>query len=224
MCGRYSVTSNPDTVAFQFEANFASGYLFEPIYNGAPTNLLPVITSDKPSIIQQFRFGFIAPWNPKLPVFNTVSETVTEKKMFSEAIKSKRCLILANGFYEWSPLDDSAKPKKQPYYIFLKDQPIFAMAGIWNSYTDKETGEEIKCFSILTTTPNELMETIKHHRCPVILTKEQRTTWLKSDLPMEEVLKLGSSIYPANQMNAYPVNKVTGNSELCIEPIGETIY
>jgi len=221
MCGRTVTHASIDSLESEFAAKF--NYEFQPIYNGAPTLMLPVISNDQPGLIQAFRFGFIAPWNPKIPVFNTVSETALEKKMFSEPLKNQRCLVLATGFYEWSPLDDSAKPKKQPYFIYLNDQPIFAMAGIWTTHLDKSTGEETKCFSIFTTTPNKLMDKIKHHRCPVILKKEDRMKWL-DNVPLESIVELSRYQYPAEKMNAHPVGKLVGNEKELIEPIGEKLY
>jgi putative SOS response-associated peptidase YedK len=222
MCGRTVNNATQENIEGEFlDSKF--NYQFELIYNCAPTLNMPVISNDSPSLIQAFRFGFMPQWNPKIPVFNTVSEKVLETRMFSKPIKSQRCLVIATGFYEWMKLDDSKKPAKQPYLIYLKDQQIFTFAGIWDTHINKDTGEETKCFSIMTTAPNKMMDKIKHHRCPVILQKEHQATWLNNGAPMEEILKLASYQYPAENMIAYPVAKLTGNSEQCIEPIGEEL-
>ncbi len=141
---------------------------------------------------------------------------LSEKPAFRNSFKRKRCLVLSDGFFEWKKIN--AK-EKIPYRIFLKDEPLFAMAGIWDTWKDAE-GKPINSFSILTTGPNELMENI-HHRMPVILGKENEQEWLKSENP--ENLKRLFEPFPAEQMTAYPVSKLVNSAVNDVPEIMEAV-
>jgi putative SOS response-associated peptidase YedK len=121
-----------------------------------------------------------------MKTFNARAETISEKASYKHAIKNKRCLVLTNGFYEWQ----TRNKLKQPYYINVKDTEAFALAGVYDKWTNKETGEIINTFSVITTKANSLMEEIHNvkKRMPVILDDESEKVWLDSDLPMDKTL------------------------------------
>lgn len=215
MCGRFSLTVDEQQLNMFFElAGGSAPYV--PRYNGAPTQLLPVITSETPRKLQFFRWGLIPSWFkdvPKIPLINAKSETIDEKSSFKTAIKERRCLVPADGFYEWVH-----SGRKLPYRFTLADESLFAFAGIWETWKDKN-GEKINSFAILTTDANEITRPV-HDRMPVILSKEHHDTWLNSndELAVKSLLKP----YPSGEMRKYrvpeTVNKATSEGpELIIE-------
>ena len=135
-------------------------------------------------------------------MINARAETILEKPTYKRLIKSKRCLVISDGFYEWQKKVD----KKIPYRIFLKNEEPFAFAGIWDSWGEGEN--QFYSFSIITTTPNKLVATI-HDRMPVILDPEDESKWLQ-DTPMDRVLAMLRS-YPAEKMDAYPVSTLVNS-------------
>jgi putative SOS response-associated peptidase YedK len=135
-------------------------------------------------------------------MINARTDTVTEKPAFRNAFKQRRCLIPADGFYEWKKIGAD----KQPYRILLKDQLIFSMAGLWESWTNPE-GEEVKSCTIITTEPNELMV---HDRMPMIISVEDEKKWLDKNQSVED-LKAMLQPFPAERMRTYPVSKDVGN-------------
>jgi Uncharacterized conserved protein len=174
---------------------------------------MPVITNELPDRIQGFSWGLIPSWAKNQPAamgirlktLNARSDTVFEKPSFRDAIRQRRCLVPADGFYEWREFQG----KKYPYFIYLKDKDIFSLAGLWEQWTDISTGEIIKTFSILTTEANPLMEKIHNtkKRMPVILPREKELDWLKNDLKNEEILRL---MKPLDEriMEAHPISKL----------------
>jgi putative SOS response-associated peptidase YedK len=138
---------------------------------------------------------------------------VAEKPSFRSAFKKRRCLILADGFYEWQKTDDG----KQPYYIKMQDDSPFAFAGLWETWKD---GDEIRSGTIITTDANDLMSEI-HHRMPVILPPENYEVWLDPDFEEKEALTSLLKPYPADAMEAYPVsrrvNKPSNNEPSVLE-------
>lgn len=193
-------------------------------YNCAPTQWLPVISNSNPHRISHYRWGLVPSWAKDMwgaaRMINSRAETVQEKPAFRQAFRQRRCLVPANGFYEWK------KETGQPYRIFLKNEPIFAMAGIWEVWKSPN-GELIHTFSILTTQANGLMEGI-HHRMPVILKPGNEQTWLQSD-DEAQLLDLLCP-YPGEEMDMYPVsravNNVRNDDERLImpEPLQPTLF
>ncbi len=215
MCGRFSLTSDEQQINMFFE--LAGGNApYVPRYNGAPTQQLPVITSEKPLRLQLFRWGLIPRWAKemsKMPLINARSETLEEKPSFKTVFRERRCLVPADGFYEWVH-----SGKKYPYRFTLKDESLFAFAGIWDCWK-KPTGEMINSFAILTTDANETMHLI-HDRMPVILEKENYNTWLGNN--STEELKSLLKPFPSEKMKKYrvpeTVNKTTAEGpELIVE-------
>lgn len=150
------------------------------------------------------------------------------KSMLAEAASSRRCLALAGGFFEWRHVfgvnKKTGQPlktaKKYPYFISLKDRPYFYMAAIWNQWTDQQTGETIDTFAIVTTEANSLMEVIHNSkkRMPTILSDELAYKWMFAPLSKEEITKIGSTQYPADEMQAYTISKNFINSDDPMRP------
>ena len=205
MCGRFSLTANEAELNLRFELEGGDAP-YVPRYNGAPTQLLAVITGEKPQKLSYYRWGLIPPWAKDISIGNKMinarAETITEKASFRTPLFSKRCLVPADGFYEWQ--QDAGK---QPYRIFVKSNALFAMAGLWERWKSP-TGEVVESFSIITTEANEFMKPI-HNRMPVILKREDEKTWLGS----KDSVKILSLLkpYASEDMDAYPVSKLVNS-------------
>lgn len=168
----------------------------------------PIITqSDE---IQVFNWGLIPFWTKneksaeeiKLMTLNARADTIFEKPSFREPIMKKRCIVPSTGYFEWR----HEETKKIPYYIYLKDEPIFSMAGIYDRWLDKETGEEYDTFSIITTDANPLTDYIHNtkHRMPAILSKEDEKKWLDSSISKTDIESLLKP-FEADRMDAYVI-------------------
>ncbi len=219
MCGRYTLKTPIDVLARYFEAEDHPSSL-APSYNIAPTQeVAAVIEEDEKRKLEVFRWGLIPSWakDPAIgnKMINARAETVSEKPSFRSAFKKRRCLIVADGFYEWQKTDNG----KQPYHFRMKDGSLFAFAGLWESW-DKE-GEEIRSCSIITTEANDLMDEI-HHRMPVILPPENYSVWLDQGFDEKEALSDLLKPYPSEEMEVYPVsrrvNKPANNEPSVVEP------
>jgi putative SOS response-associated peptidase YedK len=217
MCGRYSLVPKAD-----FAERFGVENLqldLEPRYNIAPTQTTPVITRNSPNRAEEMRWGLVPFWakDPSIgnKMINARAETVAEKPAFRKALAARRCLVPASGFYEWKR--DAGG--KVPHYIFLRDTGSFAFAGLYEIWKDQD-GQVLKTYTIITTTPNELMETI-HNRMPVILSREDEGLWLDKEAEIPALLALLRP-YPAEQMDAYVVSKAVNSpmheGESLIEP------
>jgi len=196
-------------------------WLIDPIrprYNAAPGQNLPVIRNTSPDKIHLMRWGLIPAWakssNHEYHLINARAETISEKNVFRSAFRGRRCLVLADGFYEWS----KSQGRKTPYRITLRTETPFAFAGIWSIWTD-QTETNVHSFSIITTEANSLVAEI-HQRMPVILFPEDEKNWLT--LPPEDGLKLLTP-YPTELMQAYPVssrvNSPKNDSPDIIKPV-----
>ncbi len=219
MCGRFSLTTEEQRLN-QFFRLAGGSEPYVPRYNGAPTQHLAVITAKEPRMLQYFRWGLVPSWTKEIPkstpVINARAETLSEKPVFRHALKSKRCLVPADGFYEWVH-----SGKKQPYRFVMADESPFAMAGLWE-YWKGRGNELIQSFAIITTGPNKLMEPI-HNRMPVILPKEAYDEWLNGD---NEKSLLGMlKPFPDNKMKVYmvsdKVNSVKSEGPELIKPLIE---
>ncbi|HHN47429.1 MAG TPA: SOS response-associated peptidase [Bacteroidales bacterium] len=205
MCGRFSLTSSEAILNERFRlAGGAVPYVAR--YNCAPTQNLAVITNDEPGCLQFFRWGLIPFWakDEKIgnKMINARAESIAEKPSFRNAFRSRRCLVPADGFYEWK--SDNGKI---PYRITLKSNEPFAMAGIWETWKSP-SGSNIHSFSIITTAANALMQPI-HERMPVILPPEAEETWLSGN-NAEEIRALLKP-YDPDLMQAYQVSKLVNS-------------
>jgi putative SOS response-associated peptidase YedK len=217
MCGRFTLTKRSDLIMERFKADLPG--ILRAIYNASPSQFLPVITNEKPDIIQFYQWGLVPHWSKDKSnsrrLINARSETVHQKPAFRKSLHTRRCLVIADGFYEWK----KTATGKQPYRITLKNEELFAFAGLWDTWKTDE-GETLHSFTILTTQPNELMAGI-HDRMPVILRQEDEQKWLDQSLPGEF---LQSLLKPADAgtMQAYPVSKLVNsvvyNDERLIKP------
>jgi putative SOS response-associated peptidase YedK len=228
MCGRFTLTQSPELIAEIFELEdlpqFVAGY------NIAPTQPVPVIRLDHAQ--RQFDYlywGLIPSWTKDPTIgsrlINARSETVTEKPSFRAAFKRRRCLIVADGFYEWQKLEPESgtkktSAKKQPYYFHLTDHQPFGFAGLWEHW-QSPAGDQIESCTILTTNANELMQPI-HDRMPVILPAAAYQDWLDSTVQTTEIIPLLQP-YPEEQMHCYPVSLQVNNPRHddpdCIAPL-----
>lgn len=221
MCGRFTLTVSPDELQAAFP-NFTIPGDLPPSYNIAPSQPIPVVMNDGQERLDFVRWGLVPFWTKpdkvgKFALINARSETAAEKASFKTPFRRRRCLILADGFFEWSK-SNSGK-SKTPYYISLKNQSPFAFAGLWDIWNSAE-GDQLKTACILTTSPNELVKPI-HDRMPVILPMDQYQTWLSPDEVKPEMLQPLMLPYPAEEMQAYPVspyvNSPKNNSPQCIQ-------
>ena len=201
MCGRFQLSVKGKQISERFNVEVFDE-MYKPCYNCAPSQNLAVITNAERSRLNFFRWGLIPFWakDPKIGfgLINARAESLAEKPAFRNAFQKRRCLIPANGFYEWKKDTD-----KTPYRIFLKDDELFAMAGIWETWKDAG-GRPVHSFSIITTKANPLVEKI-HDRMPVILRPQDEEAWLKK----ENVNALKKLLVPfeAGTMEAYPVSR-----------------
>ncbi len=202
MCGRFSLTVNEAELNLRFELEGGTAP-YVPRYNGAPTQKLAVITGENPHQLSYHRWGLIPPWAKDISIGNKMinarAETITEKASFRIPLFSRRCLVPADGFYEWK--QDAGK---QPYRIVIMNNPIFAMAGLWERWKAPEGGM-LDTFTIITTEANAFMKPI-HNRMPVILRRDDENTWLGSK-DLEEILSLLRP-YASSGMDAFPVSKL----------------
>lgn len=216
MCGRFTLTVDPSELP-QFEHyRFPAPEKFVPRFNIAPTQPVLAIPNDDKFKADFFVWGLIPMWakDPSIGnrMINARGETVAEKPAFRGSLKYKRCLILADGFYEWKA--QKGKKTKTPFFIHMKDRKPFAFAGLWDSWNSPD-GSLIRSCTIITTEPNELMAMI-HDRMPLILHPREYATWLNPSPQTPDQLLPLIKPFPADGMNAYPV------STLVNKPVNDT--
>ena len=210
MCGRYSLKADIAQLAMRFEFA-ADEAIHEPAYNIAPTQQVLTVTNDGERRASYMRWGLIPFWAKDAKIgyrmINARGETVAEKPSFRTALRKRRCLILADGFYEWQKLGGK---QKRPMRIVLKSGEPFAFAGLWETWKDPE-GEMVKSCTIITTAANDFLRPI-HDRMPVILPQESESFWLDKDV--EDPLALTSVIapYPDDEMDAFEVSTLVNNT------------
>lgn len=187
MCGRFSVTVSEEALRRRFDVEFPSGS-YEPRYNAAPSQYLWVVPQESPHMAFPYRWGLIPSWAKDKKtgnrLINARAETIARKPMFRASFRKHRCLVLADGFYEWN----KKSSKRTPYRITLKDGEPFAFAGIYDIWRD-ESGKEVRSFSIITIESNGLIAKI-HDRMPVILSKREERAWLNPDKDPNDLEKL----------------------------------
>jgi len=212
MCGRFTLTVDPDELQDAFPGlTLPADHPPTPRYNIAPSQPVAVITNNGKNTLEFFRWGLIPSWakDPAIGnrLINARAETLADKPSFRTAFKRRRCLIPADGFYEWRK-DPGGKT---PMYVRLKSGDPFAFAGLWEAWHSPEDETLLTC-TIITTTPNSLMEKI-HDRMPVILKPDAYDRWL--DPAEQEPGKLSGLLkpYPASHMTAYAVSKRVNKPE-----------
>lgn len=226
MCGRYVVEWLPDEFSERFQLRIIPDFLFAS-FNAAPTQRLPVIVEreDGNREMRTMRWGLVPRWSKpgdgKAPTpFNARAESILEKPMFRSLVNRKRCLVPANGYYEWKPIDG----KKQPYLFTLRDQELFSFAGLYDEFKDAE-GEWRSSFTIVTTDANEFSARY-YHRMPVILPRNAETEWVDRETDDGHAVAHLLQPYPSELMAAHAVstdvNNVRNNDAHLIEPIEES--
>jgi putative SOS response-associated peptidase YedK len=209
MCGRYTLTIDPAELMDRFNLTSADA-VAQPRYNIAPTQSIAVVYDESPRTFSAAHWGLIPSWSKDASIaskmINARAETLDEKPSYRTLLKKKRCLILADGFYEWQKHEDGSKT---PMRITLADGAPFALAGLWDVWKTPE-GERLKTCTIITTAPNALMESI-HNRMPAVLTREAEVEWLNKANDDAGYLKSLLAPYPAEAMKAYAVSKAVNN-------------
>ena len=246
MCGRYTLFTPAAELETRFGADFGD---FDPSYNCAPGQELPVIADEDPTAARRMEWGLTPSWaDESFGLINARAETVREKRSFADAFERRRCLVPADGFYEWV---DGGGPDgtdgrgggsgKTPYRVAFEDDRPFAMAGLYERWEppepettqtglgafgggsaesdDGETDGPVETFTVVTTDPNDLVADL-HHRMAVILEPDEEATWLRGD-PDEAAALLDP--YPADELTAYPVstrvNSPAVDTPELIEPV-----
>lgn len=203
MCGRFTL-GNPGKIQKRFKTSNKSP-LFDPSYNIAPSQTVPVVTRNSPNKITLMRWGFVWNKNANYGTINIRKETTKEKKYFQRILLNNRCIIPADGFYEWKTINLEGKDEKYPFFIFLKGRPLFGFAGLYNLLTDAE-GKPYYTFAILTSPPNSVVKRV-HHRMPAILRENDEDYWLNpKNKDFGNLYKLINP-YPTENMKLHPVEK-----------------
>lgn len=219
MCGRFTLKT-PEGIKFDYIAQY-DPELWIPRYNIAPSqDILTVVQRDSSRVAGFMQWGLIPSWSKEAKgIINARVETVDEKPSFNDSFRSRRCLILADGFYEW----ERFRKISQPYYFQMEDSRPFAFAGIWDRWKHKDR-TIISC-AILTTTANQLLATI-HHRMPVILNPESYSLWLDENSRATDLKELLVP-FAADQMKShavsYDVNDVKVDHEGLLRPVTPNI-
>ncbi|MBE2182163.1 MAG: SOS response-associated peptidase [Anaerolineae bacterium] len=209
MCGRFVIAADANVIqqAFDLESIPAD---FSPRYNIAPTQLAPVITNEHPDQLVMYRWGLIPSWAKEISIgakmINARAEGIDEKPSFRAAFKRRRCLVPATGFYEWQACEDG----KHPMYIQLKQQSLFAMAGLWEVWRDGE-GRDLRTFTIITTSANSFMKNI-HDRMPVILHRDDYAVWLQDEEVPTDALKNLLRPFDPDTLTAFEVSKAVNRA------------
>lgn len=222
MCGRYSFVLEDELIKERFGVTVRSA-IYKARYNCAPSQKLAVISDEDPGTLSLYQWGLIPFWAKEKAIgnklINAKSETILEKPSFRTPFRKRRCLVLADGYYEWMKDEN-----KTPFRITLKDKSPFAFAGIWDRWTDP-SGKPVDSFSIITTASPPGMDKI-HERMPVILDPAQEKRWLeKTD--EEELIRMLKA-FPTEKLTACPVSKLVNSprndtAEILV-PIGGPLF
>jgi putative SOS response-associated peptidase YedK len=249
MCGRYVTVTSVSAIEKRF--NVQQGEDFErapapPSTNISHGNRAPVIASDRPGELQAMQFGFTPYWAKKqFYMINARSEGdqnklneprytgamgILQKPMFRQSIRSQRCLVVADAFIEGPQHEKLSKP----YVVYTRHKSSdnspsrpFALAGIWDTWTDPATGVHIRSFAIITTTACDVLQAIGHHRSPVLLDPKQERRWIDTTTPLDEVTSMLRPIQNG-LLNAYPIDPQIKNPRAegrhLLQPIGQRIF
>ena len=221
MCGRFVRKSTITVIEDEFEI-YEVQWAFEPSYNIAPSQDVACVIGNGGNRLVKFRWGLVPFWadDPSIgyKMINARAETVAQKRSFARAFRKQRCLVIADGFYEWRKLADSKR--KTPMYVHLREDRPFGFAGLYENWKSKD-GTVLQSCTIITTHPNELMVPI-HNRMPVIIPPDKRKIWLDSEIQDPGRLTPLLAPYDAGKMDAYEVSKrvnsPTYNEPDCIKP------
>jgi len=218
MCGRFTLSVEPDRLREVFPwLTLPAAAPLQPRYNIAPTQPVAVVANNGQHTLEFFRWGLIPSWakDPAIGsrMINARAETLAEKPAFRVAFRRRRCLILADGFYEWRSPGAEPGAKKTPMHIRLKSGQPFAFAGLWETWRAPDDDKTIASCAIITTTPNALLEKI-HDRMPVILKPDAIDRWLDPAEQSPDELSGLLKPYPASHMTAYAVSRLVNKPEV----------
>lgn len=212
MCGRYSLTlAFEDVISlFNIFIDELSADTFPPRYNVAPTNIMPVIINEEgQKRIKPMQWGLIPYWAKDKSIssklINARLETLAEKPAFKGALARRRCLVPADGYYEWQKTSN----KKNPYRIIVSDRKVFAFAGLWDEWRSPN-GDPILSFTIITTAPAAAVSQI-HDRMPLILPKELEDRWIGGAASDQDRADFLNHIAPETELKAYPVSPLVNS-------------
>jgi putative SOS response-associated peptidase YedK len=207
MCGRYVIEDYQELSERLTQVPLRYDFQFRPTWNAAPSQTLPVIVEDDGEwVVKGMHWGLIPKWTkpgskPKVMPINARSETAADKPMFKSLLKYRRCIVPANGFYEWKRHDTKTK---RPYYIHLNDEPLMLFAGL---YDEADTGDgPLQSYTIMTTNANEQMSSL-HDRMPVILDPADVEDWLSREDTAVEPLEQLLRPLPEGKLDIYEVDR-----------------
>jgi putative SOS response-associated peptidase YedK len=208
MCGRYSIEQEPKfdelgDVRVEWSP-------FKPRYNVAPTQRVPIIRLEEGALVgSDAKWGLVPVWakDPAIgnKLINARGETVAEKPSFRSAFKSRRCLVPADGFYEWEKVGKG----KQPWRFVRKDRKPFLFAGLWERWRPDQAADWLVSFTIITTTPNHVAEAV-HERMPVILGEDTARTWIDPKADREQLQELIAPC-PDDWLERYPIGSAVSS-------------
>lgn len=223
MCGRYTLTVDASVLATLFDLEPL--FEIEPRYNIAPSQPVPIVrrNNEDQRELAWARWGLIPSWakDPKIgnKLINARAETAADKPSFRSAYKHRRCLLPADGFFEWVKIPNG----KQPHYIRFTDRRVFAFGGLWERWTPPD-GDPVESCTILTTRPNRLIASL-HDRMPVIIPSERFGDWIDRNPLSADTAETMLLPHSADQMEAVPVgsrvNSPKNDDPRCVEPVGE---
>ena len=225
MCGRYSLTSPLDDLVETFEVSEIALGEHRPRYNIAPTQDAPVLVLGPAGVrLGALRWGLVPFWaeDPRIGnrMINARSESVSTTPAFREAFQTRRCLVPADGFFEWTTRAATAKGPKDPWWIHRPDRTPFSFAGLWSRWRSPE-GERLHTFTILTTRANERLRPL-HDRMPVVIQQADRHAWLSAETDLPRVHGLLAPA-PETFFDAWPVSRAVNSPEvdepICVLPL-----
>ena len=226
MCFHKQQTQHVDALADYYSASYGEimAEVYSPHYHENGFDFLPsaIVTAEKPNELLPYNWGLIPWWTKSLQdglklrvqTLNCISEEMFDKPSYRDAVKDgKRCLIPCTGFFEWRWLDEKGK-SKVPYFLTLHNQPLFSIAGIYSTWKDKSTDQEMLTYTVLTTKANTLMEKIHNSkkRMPVIIPRQYEKDWLNPHLTKDDVLALCQPL-DTNLMFGYTISKLITNKK-----------
>jgi len=222
MCGRFVRKSTITIIEDEFDI-YEVQWASEPSYNVAPSQDVACVIGNGGNRLVKFRWGLVPFWadDPSIgyKMINARAETVAQKKSFVRAFKKQRCLVVADGFYEWKKLADGKR--KMPMYIHLREDRPFGFAGLYENWKSND-GKILQTCTIITTSANELMAPI-HNRMPVIIMPDDRKLWLDTSVQDPDMLLPLLEPFSSAALEAYAVSKKVNspsyNEPDCIEPV-----
>ncbi|MFX1482961.1 MAG: SOS response-associated peptidase [Promethearchaeota archaeon] len=225
MCGRFSLLTYAEALAQRFNVEEIIDRP-EPTYNIAPMQMITTVVQRETRQLTKMKWGLVPFWADDYSIGNRLinarAETLTEKPAYRVAFKKRRCLIIADGFYEWQKVGNV----KRPMHVRLKSREPFAFAGLYEYWDKTKSGKTLQSCAIITTTPNEVMKSI-HHRMPVILRPEFEDNWLDPNNTDITGLMAMLQPYPSNEMEAFEVSTFVNSPKnqgiQCVLPLDSHI-